>query len=158
MSGWTVAMAGTAAAAFLAALGTFGFGSASADGDPTPVAEVYVEGTLAEGPEGCVMLQNMVLLGDLGGFGVGDDVRVWGNVFVGITICLQDEALEVKKIASLGPVGGIAELPQVEGALQKADGSVDGSAGILAGIATTAAVVALALGGAVWYVLRRRAT
>ena len=59
------------------------------------------------------------------------------------------------EIFQLAPVGGLAELPDVAGSPLEAEGSSGPSAGVLAGVAT-AAVGAVALGGAARYARRRR--
>lgn len=55
-----------------------------------------------------------------------------------------------------GPVGGIAELPDIASAPQKAPDSSGSDAGVVAGIATAVAGGVVALGGAGWYAKRRR--
>ena len=52
-------------------------------------------------------------------------------------------------------VGGIAELPEIDGALLQTSGSSGPSAGVLAGMAVALAMGALTLGGAAWYARRR---
>ena len=140
-------------------------GSINPTATPTPVADVYLEGTLVWGVE-CVFLetapgQTWLLLGNLQGFTVGDQVGVWGNFCPPpcITICLEGGTagnLLVKGIVGLEPVGvgGIAELPEVAGTPQEAPDASGPSAGLLAGIAGAAAG-AVALGGAAWWARRR---
>jgi len=53
-------------------------------------------------------------------------------------------------------VGGIAELPGIDGAPLQTSGSSSPSAGVLAAMAAALAAGALTLGGAAWYVRRRR--
>ena len=53
------------------------------------------------------------------------------------------------------PVGGIAELPETDGAPLQTSGSSAPSAGVLAGMAVAFAAGTLALGGAAWYARRR---
>ena len=127
---------------------------------PTPVAEVYVEGILDWGIEGCVFLyaaDELYLLSDLQGFGVGDRVGVWGNFCSNcFSFCLAGVALIVKGIVGLEPVGGVAELPEAAGSPLEAGGSSGSSPGVLAGIAAALAAGAVALGGAAWWARRRR--
>jgi hypothetical protein len=54
------------------------------------------------------------------------------------------------------PVGGIAELPEVQGAPLETGGSSGPSAVVVAGLAVAAVVAALALSGAAGYARRRR--
>jgi hypothetical protein len=55
-----------------------------------------------------------------------------------------------------GPVGGIAELPELDAAPVGAGGSSGVSVGQVACVAALAAAAGLSLGGAAWYVRRRR--
>ena len=55
-----------------------------------------------------------------------------------------------------GPVGGIAELPEIAGAALEAVDSSGTNAGILAGVAGAVAAGVVALGGAAWYARKRR--
>lgn len=57
---------------------------------------------------------------------------------------------------STGPVGGIAELPDVVGTSLGEEHSSGLKAGLLAGTATLAAAALLALGGAAWWARKRR--
>ena len=56
-----------------------------------------------------------------------------------------------------GSVGGVVELPHVDGAPLEVDGPSGSGAGMMAGIAGTAAV-ALVVGGAAWYARKKRGT
>jgi len=53
-------------------------------------------------------------------------------------------------------VGGVAELPGIDGAPLQTSGSSSPSAGVLAAMAAALAAGAITLGGAAWYVRRRR--
>ena len=128
---------------------------------PTPEAELFLEGTIhAEGFYECPVLETdseeyFLLFGDLQGFDVGNRVGVWANLCPEcISIC-SGTIVTVKGIVGLGGVGGIAELPEAAGAPLEAGASSGPSAGVLAGIVAAAAMGAVALGGAAWYVRRR---
>jgi hypothetical protein len=151
---------------------TFSANGASAAATPTPVAEVYLEGTLVFGVE-CILLETAPgdtwLLGvpDLQGFTVGDRVGIWGNLcpFPCFSFCQEGSAGaidDIKGIIGLDPVGGIAELPRLDGGQAEVagtplemGGSSGPSVGLVAGVAAAVAAGALALGSAAWYARRR---
>ena len=94
----------------------------------------------------------------------GDMCPVMNPTYVGVkrTLCQDDGNgagfLYPAATPTPGPVGGIAELAEVEVAPSETPTSSSGGTPVLAIAAATAAVTgAFALGGAAWYVRRRRA-
>ena len=143
---------------------------ARAAATPTPVAEMFLEGIIeASYFYGCPVLETVLgsyvlLSGDLQGFGIGDRVGVWANVCqLCISICSASGGIvTVKGIIGLESVGGVAELPRLDGGQAEVAGTPLGAGGssgpgaaVLAGVATVVAAGAVALGGAAWWARRR---
>lgn len=137
---------------------------APASPTPTPEAELYLEGTLVQG-ETCLYSKShlgwsFLLFGDVEGFNDGDQVGIWGSFCDGcFSLCWEPFAiLEVKGIVRLGTVGGIAELPEVDGTVFEATNGSSGDADVVAGLVAAAILSfgALVVAGA-WHARRRRA-
>lgn len=83
-----------------------------------------------------------------------DELAVYNRALTGSEIEAIYDAGSAGK-CGLGPVGGIAELPDAAEAPLEAPDSSGGNAGLLAGLASAVAAGVLILGGAAWYVRRR---
>ncbi|MCH7837411.1 MAG: hypothetical protein IIC26_02775 [Chloroflexi bacterium] len=73
---------------------------------------------------------------------------------IAVTTKVGDNADQIT--IDCGPVGGIAELPEIAGTPLEAAGSSGSNTGLIAGIVAAIAAGSVALGGAAWYARRRR--